>query len=247
MSVTDEFYEEIAISLACGLVDVELELEDYQVCFRKAKRIFKQQGHNSYRNVFLKMSTTDAVDGVYNLPPLLHTVVQVIPAGNSIMSGDDIFNQLIYDNMFGVGAMGGTSTCNSMNSMLMYEMQQQQADGLRRRATAGGISFHHDEHNNTLRLLSPYQSDVVVLDAYYDLSDEEYMQIDWIIRWTIAEAKQILGTAYRKFSGISAPTGETQLAGAEYISESKEEKRELLAEIENYVDGSMDYGQITIG
>lgn len=244
-----EFYEEVYASLGGRLVDVEMEQDDIDVCFRKAKRIFKQQGHNSYRNVFLKLDTTDAVDGVYKLPPMLDTIVQVIPAHSGLLggSGDDIFNQMVYEMMFGGKSSTGSMGCNGASNTLIYEMQQQQADALKRRATAGGVSFHHDPIANTLRLLSPYSEKVVVLDAYYDLEDEEYMQIDWIIRWTIAEAKQILGTAYRKFSGISSPTGETQMSGQDYISESKEEKRELMEEILEYVDGSMDYGQITFG
>lgn len=244
-----DFYEEVYTSLGGTLVDVELEISDLQVCFRKAKRVFKQKGHNSYRNVYLKLAVDDAVDGEFNLPPMLDTVVSVIPAGGGSMSGsgDDIFNQMVYNNLFGASGIGSCRGGGGAGDMLMYELQQQQAESLRRRATAGGIAFHHDEMKNTLRILSPYSGKVVVLDAYYDLEDIEYMNIDWIVRWTIAEAKHVLGMAYRKFSGIAAPTGETGLSGSEYISESKEEKNELLEEIENYVDGSLDYGQITIG
>lgn len=245
----DEFYEEVYTSLGGTLVDVELELSDLQICFRKAKRVFKQKGHNSYRNVFLKLSTDDAVDGEFKLPPMLDTIVRVLPThGTSFSgSGDDIFNQMIYNSVFGSQGTGGCRGCGGMGDMLMYELQQQQAESFRKRATHGGVSFHHDEMKNTLRLLTPHAGKVVVLDAYYDLEDIEYMNIDWIIRWTIAEAKHMLGIAYRKFSGVAAPTGEASLSGSEYISESKEEKAELLEEIENYVDGSMDYGQIMIG
>lgn len=251
MITEDEFYEEVYTSLGGTLIDVELEISDIQVCFRKAKRVFKQKGHNSYRNVYLKLAVDDAVDGEFKLPPMLDTVVSVIPAGGGgggmSGSGDDIFNQMVYNNLFGASGTGSCRGCGGSGDMLMYELQQQQAESLRRRATAGGIVFHHDEMKNTLRILSPYSGKVVVLDAYYDLEDIEYMNIDWIVRWTIAEAKHVLGMAYRKFSGIAAPTGETGLSGSEYISESKEEKNELLEEIENYVDGSLDYGQITIG
>lgn len=247
MTVKDDFFEEVITTLGGTLVDVELVESDIDICFRKAKRVFKQKGHNSYRNVFLKLATTDAVDGVFNLPPMLDTIVSVLPtAGTSFgTSGDDIFNQMVYQSMFGKHVSGGG--CNGASSTLIYELQQQQMDTLRRRMTGGGIAFVHDPFKKTLKLLSPTNEKVVVLDAYYDLDDEEYMEIDWVIRWTIAEAKHMLGTAYRKFSGIAAPTGETSLAGQEYISEAKEDKNELLEEIENYVDGSMDYGQITIG
>lgn len=245
MTIKDDFYEEVITTLGGTLVDVELSERDIDICFKKAKRVFKQQGHNSYRNVFLKLSTTDAVDGVYKLPPMLDTIVSVIPTGGMFSSGgDDIFNQMVYEAMFGKGNIGG---CNGSSSTLMYELQQQQMASMKRSMSGGGVAFVHDPIKNTLRLLTPTSSSVVVLDAYYDLDDEEYMEIDWIVRWTIAEAKHMLGTAYRKFSGIAAPTGETNLGGQDYISEAKEDKTELLEEIENYVDGSMDYGQITIG
>ena len=245
-----DFYDEVLLSLGGGLVDVELEESDIEMCFKKAVRTFKQKGHNSYRNVFLKLDITDAVDGVFQLPPMLDTIVHVLANTNGTglaSGGDDVFNQIVYNTVFGTGGTGSCRGCGGIGDMLTYEMQSQQAEMMKRRATGGGIAFHHDEFRNTLKILTKYRGKSVVLDAYYNLEDIEYMRNDWIVRWTIAEAKQVLGMAYRKFSGVASPTGETQLSGSEYISESKEEKRELLEDIENYVDGSMDYGQIIIG
>lgn len=250
MTIKQSFYDEVLMTLGGSLVDVELTEGDIDLCLKKAIRTFKQKGHDTYRNVFLKLSVVDAVDGVYKIPPNIHTVVSVLPTSigsGSFGSGDEVFNQMVYNQMYGVGGSGSCRGCGGAADMLLYEMQEQQAEQYRRKATAGGVAFNHDQMNNTIKLLSKYSGNVVLLDAYSDLEDDEYMRIDWVIRWTIAEAKHMLGMAYRKFSGIAAPTGEASLSGSEYIQESKEEKQELLEEIDNYVDGYLDYGMITIG
>lgn len=251
MGIREDFYDEVVMSLGGSLVDVELEEKDILLCFNKAKRVFRQQGHNFYRNVFIKLDVTDGKDGKFKIPHNVNTVVAVLPTtgrgGISVGGGDDVFNQAIYNAVFGTGGSGSRRGCGGLGDMLLYELQEQQAKMINRRTGAGGITFNHDEFKNEIHILSNVRGTTVLLDAYVDLEDEEYMQNDWIIRWTIAEAKHILGMAYRKFSGISSPLGESSLSGSEYIAESKEEKQVLMEEIENYVDGSLDYGQITIG
>lgn len=80
-----------------------------------------------------------------------------------------------------------------------------------------------------------------------ELGDDHYASIDWIVRWTIAEAKQILGQAYRKFQSVAGPTGEVSLNGDSLISEAQQEKEALLMDIENFVDGAIDYAPIVFG
>jgi hypothetical protein len=80
------------------------------------------------------------------------------------------------------------------------------------------------------------------LECYMNLDEEEYMDILWVQQWSLAEAKQMLGYAYRKFSSVSAPTGETQLSGDAMINEARDEMERLLVDIENQTDGDSASG-----
>ena len=108
--------------------------------------------------------------------------------------------------------------------------------------------FIHDKFKNRITLLKkPELNTTWLLECYLNLTEAEYMNVDWIYRWTLAELKHILGMAYRKFGSLPSPTGETSLNGSEYIQEAQREKEELLDEIQNYTDGEFDYSEIRFG
>ena len=111
-----------------------------------------------------------------------------------------------------------------------------------RRYAAADYQFSHDKFTHTLNLLKrPLYDSTVLVDCYVNLEDEEYMQVDWVLRWAVSEAKLMLGAAYRKFQTVAAPTGEVGLSGSEYIQEAREEQRVLNEEVDSIVSGSPDY------
>jgi hypothetical protein len=110
------------------------------------------------------------------------------------------------------------------------------------------VQFIHDKFRNNITLLKrPERTTIWLLECYLNLSEKEYMQIDWIFRWALAELKHTLGIAYRKFQSLPSPTGETSLSGSEYIQEAKEEKEALMEDIVNGVDGADSYVEIRFG
>jgi hypothetical protein len=115
------------------------------------------------------------------------------------------------------------------------------------RFAAQHVQFNHDVFSNKIKFFKqPQRDDVWFLDCYVELLPTELVQIDWVVRWTIAEAKIMLGAAYKKFSSLSGPTGEFQLPGNELVQEGRDEKNDLLEEIAQGIDGNQENSAMEI-
>jgi len=238
--VFEDFYDEIISTLGGSLVDVELSENDIEMCFKKAKRRFKQHGHNNYRRSFYPLQVNKDTR-VYNLPEDIHTVIKIIRPSHSF-NLEDPFSMAAYNDLF-----AGLGANYQQADFLSYELTLGLVEKWQR-YTAHDFQFNYNEFSHDIELFKlPPFNQTWFLECYLNLTDEEYMDVEWIIRWTAAEAKEMLGIAYRKFGSLAAPTGETNLSGSEMISEAKEEKRELMEEILNFTDGGIDYMQITMG
>lgn len=251
MATVTEFNDEIKGSLGgkC-LVDVELVDEDYALCFKKAKRAFQQRGHNNFRRVFAAIDVTTDVR-TYDLPPETGDVVRVIRPSVGF-SNDDIFGAVVYNELFqsyGTGSCGCSSGSGGSTGfdLLTYELTKQRMESMER-YSATEIDFQYDRFTKKITFFGSAKANgKYFVDMYQNLTDDEYREIDWIVRWSIAEAKAILGTAYDKFNSLPSPSGETNLGGAELRRESQAEKDALNLEILEFVDGDVDYMQITFG
>lgn len=250
MATEQEFFDEIRMTLGgqC-LVDVELTDDDYRLCFKKAVRIFKQQGHNNYRRHFAAIDVVRD-ETVYTLPSNTYEVMRVITPSTGFSGSDDITNSLIYDSLFRDVLSSGTCGCGGGQTgfdLLSYHLTMQRMENLQR-YSARDVDFEYDKFTNELTIIgTPKTEGKFFVDLYLNLEDEEYREIDWIVRWSVAEAKEILGRAYRKFPSLPGPLGETNLSGAELVQEGKDEKTELKQEILEFVDGDTDWMMITMG
>lgn len=242
MSIKDDFYNEIMMKLGGSIVDVELDVCDYEIAFKSAKRVFIQKGHNNYRRQFLKMDIKKG-QRIYDIPEEVFSAVKVIKQNNT-WSTEDLFSMTAYNEMFTRGTSGAVM---DRADFLSYEMTLQQLERWQR-YSAYDANFEFDEFRHTITFHQlPKSNTTWLLDCYVNLEDEEYMQIDWIIRMTVALSKQILGAAYRKIGQVAGPDGSVQLPYGEIIQEGKEEEARLIEEIQEMTDGAMDYNGITFG
>lgn len=243
----ENLQEEVMATLGGNLVDVELTDSDIELAFKKAKRIFKQKASDGYRRLFYLI---DAEEGKtqYDLPedPKIDTIIKIIRPNSAVSSFDsqDLFNIVAINDLFYAKTRIGSG---SSVRFLEYEMTLSEVEKFKR-YSAYDIDFRHDKFGNKLTVFrKPLKDEKWFVDCSVSISDDEYSEIDWIVRWTISEAKIMLGTAYRKFQSVAAPTGETNLAGSEYIQEAKEEQRMLMEEVENLTSGSDDWYGVYIG
>lgn len=242
MSIRDDFYNEVNMRLGGSLVDIELDVCDFEGAFKIAKRTFIQKGHNNYRRVFYPLQIEKGVR-TYEVPDNVYAAVKVVKANHSWFV-DDPYAMAVFNDMFSRNAQG---VAGYRADFLSYEMTLQILERWQR-YSAYDAQFDFDEFRKTITLHQvPNLNTVWLLDCYVNLEDEEYMQIDWIVRMTTAIAKQILGNAYRKIGQVPGPDGPVQLPGSELISEGKEEENALIEEIQELTDGAVDYNGITFG
>lgn len=230
-----EFHEEVIMSLGGSLVDVELEENDIMLAFKKAKRTFQQKGNDSYTRAFYRVPVKKGQQ-CYNIPPTIHTVIKVIRPTSGMFT-DDPFSMATFNEVFGWKNSAGNN-----GDWISYDLTLQMIE-IQKQYMAFDIQFHHDTQKHRIEFLKPPERDMGwIIECYHTLSDEEYMDLLWVQSWAIAEAKGMLGSAYRKFqSGLPSPDGSSaSLDGNSLIQESQREKESLLEDILNGVDGSSD-------
>lgn len=229
----EDFHEEVILSLGGSLVDVELDEAETRLAFKKAKRTFQQKGNNSYKKSFYRVPVKKDKQ-CYNLPPTIHTVVKVIRPSPGVIT-EDPFSMATFNEVF-----GWSNNAINTGDWVSYDLTLQTME-IWKRYIAFDINFNHNPHNHTIEFLKAPERDTGwLLECYHDLSDEEYMDVLWVQNWTIAEAKAMLGSAYRKFPNLPGPDGSVSLDGNSLIQESQREKELLLEDILNGVDGGAD-------
>lgn len=85
---------------------------------------------------------------------------------------------------------------------------------------------------NKIRLSPIPQEPTTAALIYFENSPESDLDQNlWIWKFTLAKAKQIVGTVRNKFSLPSPAGGTIQLNGAELVAEGKEQEKELMDEL----------------
>jgi hypothetical protein len=240
----EEFQDEILVLLGDSLVDVELTYKDVQLAFNKAKRTFQQIGPDNYRQGYFCINATRD-DKIYMVPSEVTEVIRIINPSSMTWNAEDPLTLAAYNNLFTTGLSGNVS---GMGDWLSLELLGQHME-IWNKYTANAIDFIHDKHTNSIRLLqSPKREGKYILEVYRHLSDEEYMDLLWVQSWAIAEAKRMLGMAYRKFSGLPSPDGgSVSLGGDQLVQEAKEEFRMLREDVDNQISGDVDWWGIYVG
>lgn len=235
----EEFKDDIITQLGGGIVDVELDDAEIRLAFKKAKKTFQQKGHNNYRRQFFKLPVTPCRSS-YQLPSNVHTVVKIIKPTMGFNLNDE-FSIQAYNQIFGY------SQSTTGGDWLSHEFILQKIE-LWERYLAHDVQFDHDEFSNTLTAYkAPERNGIWLIECYSNLTDDEYMNVLWVQEWAAAEAKQMLGNAYRKFPSLPGPDGAISLDGNSLIQEAKAEKEALLQDILDGVDGGVDFYEIVFG
>ena len=240
----EEFKDDLETALGGNLVSVELEDKEYMLALKRAVKTFKQKGHNTYRKVFIALETIKGVSS-YTIPDNIEDGIKVIrPSNSGEFSSEDLFVRKALDELIPSSSLG---SCQGIQ-FLEYHMVLETLERYKR-FTAYDVDFQIDRFKHEVKFFNTPKRDgeIWFLECYENLSNEEYMEVDWIFRWALTEAKIMLGQAYRKFSNLPSPDGSVNLSGSEMINEAKEEQRMLLEEIETLVDGALDYYGVYVG
>jgi hypothetical protein len=231
MAASVAFIADVTTALGGNLIDVELTQEDFDYALAQAIRVWQQRGNNNLDKKFLPISIvtdTKVYDLSTELPgETIDTIVRIIKSRSTGSSADPFYASWIQALWSGVQS----------GQYAEFELAKQQIK-THEQYIAYETQFIFKKRTNELTLLDvPNTDDTWVLECYCDLTELEYEDHLWVRQYAIAEAKIILGRAYRKFQTLTTPAGETALDGAELVSEGKEEQLVLLENIADYVDG----------
>lgn len=229
-TTTEQFRNDVEVALGGSLIDVELTEDDYNFALDKAKRIWQQRGNNNLQRRFVGFNVTpDTYEYVLPEAENIQDVVRIIRTQNIYSSADPFYSSWVQTFWGNFNEMGG--------KMAEYDQARQLLKQYEKYALYD-TQFTWERRSNTLTLLNnPKLEEAWAVEVYANLTDEEYEDVFWVREYAIAEAKILLGSAYRKFQALSTPSGETSLAGDQMVQEGKDAQIILLEDIGNFVDG----------
>lgn len=238
-----DFFEEIRTDLSGNLVDVELSDDDVFHAFKMARRSWNQYGNNNEDRRFYELDVTKGVKE-YTLsqgvdPVVINHVVRPQAGG---FASDDPFTQSAWQNVFDF------QYSSSGNIFMIYDLTAQLLEQAKQYSVYESEFIYTRGTKKITFLKAPPADQKWLLDAYFPTSDDDLMANNlWVFRYTAAEAKRILGRAYRKFGSLPSPVGTDQIDGNDLVSEAEQEKQKLEEDIMEFVYGEPDGMSILIG
>lgn len=235
----DRFFNEINIILGGSSVQVELTEEDYAVAFNRALAEFRAISQRSIWEGFGFLKTKPNVQ-TYILHKAIDNVVQLwrkraLFAGAN--TGFDYFSQVAAGLIYPGSQPGGYQGIATYDFALQYEETLN-------RMFARDYQFRFRPENNTLFLLQvPRAEEEVVIECSVMKTVSELLTDHWAENWllgyTTAYLKTILGAKRSKFGSAPGAQGGTQLDGATLKQEGVQEMKDLRQKIIDFEDGGV--------
>ena len=242
ISIKQDLYNRIQIRLGATGVMVELTPTALEESVRTALARYRQRSENAVEEGYLFLELQDG-KADYTLPQGTVEVRDIFRRGLGLSQGGTSFDPFSasFTNLYlsEAAKQGGVSTYE-------YFTQYQETLG---QLFGEHIMFTWQPTTRQLKLIRHIkQAETLLLWVYFQRSDEDlitdtYSQ-DWILRFSCAQAKMILGEIRGKFSTIVGPQGGTTLNGDKLKDEAKIEMDLLEEELSAYADGQMPIGFI---
>lgn len=230
----------ILVRLGYNLVDVELGPSELEEAIRSAIDKYRQRSENAVEEgyAFLELQQDKSE---YKLPCEIVEVRELFRRGLGKTQGGVTFDPFsaAYTNFYllEAGRQGGLST---------YELFTQYQETI---GTMFGehLMFTWEPNKKKLTVVRNIRApETILLWVYYQRTDDELIEDlyakDWILRYSTAWAKLILGEGRGKFSQIIGPQGGTTLNGDALKAEGQQEIDKLEQEIMEYGSGEMPLG-----
>jgi hypothetical protein len=244
--------QEVFRRLGGGMVNIELTPEHFEDALDFALATYRQRSSNSVeeRYAFLELQPDQSE---YILPDEIQEVRQIFRGGyggamSNVGSDFEPFAAAVANHTLlgsaGVGGFGGNG--GGIPSLVTYELFTgfQELVG---RMFGFHIMFNWHPTRHRLDILrKPVANETVMLWVYAHRPDELILSDTyarpWLVRFTTAQAKVMLGEARDRFGTFIGPQGGTTLNGAALKAEGQQEMDALLLELSNQVEQNIGYG-----
>lgn len=236
--------KEVFRRLGGGMVKIELTPEHYEDALDFALATYRQRSANSVeeRFGFLELQPDQ---NEYILPNEVQEVRQVMRAGiggvSGIGSDFEPFGAAIANNtLLGSGTSGGSGGLVTYELFAGYQELVGKMFGFHIM-----FNWHPTRHRLDIQR-KPVTKENIMLWMYCTRPDELILSDTyarpWLVRFTTAQAKVMLGEARSRFGTFVGPQGGTTLNGDALKSEGQMEMDNLLLELSNQVEQNLGYG-----
>ena len=234
---------EVYRRLGGGMVDIELTSDHYDDALNFALATYRQRSANSVdeRLAFLELQPDQSS---YTLPNEIVEVRQIFRYGNGgIITGQAADFEPFAAAVANQTLLGGGGNMPSLTTFELFTGFQELV------GTMFGFhimfSWHPTEHRIDL-VRRPVGKETVMLWVYEHRSDELLLSDPysrpWILRFTTAQSKVMLGEARSRFGTFVGPQGGTTMNGDALKAEGQSEMEALITEVKNSVEQSVGYG-----
>lgn len=237
LDMKKEVFDYAKFRLGSGMIDIELDPEHFETAYKHAVGKYRQRAQNAHEEAYVWLELEEGNNN-YTLPQEVSSVRQVFRRTFGSIGGDSAFDPfssaVINTYVLNMGGSGGLAT---------WEMYTQKLE-LAARMFGGYMNFTFNPSTKRISLVRNITSSgETVLLWTYNLKPEiqlltELQTSQWIMDFTYASCKQMVGEAREKFGQIAGPNGGTSLNGAALKSEAKAEMDQLLDDLKKFVDKS---------
>jgi hypothetical protein len=254
-----EIIDYIRMRLADGIVDVELELEHYNMGINQALIKYRQRAANSVEESYAFLDLLPETQE-YILPKEVMNVRACFRRGIGSVTGttasqfEPFASGYLNTYMLTAGRVGGLT-----NYELFVDYQK-----LSMKMFGGFINYTFNKATKKLTIVrkmpygyggstggnggsNPFESVLLWIDNVKpdSMIMGDASSFPWIQEYAYSFCKMILGEARSKFAQIAGPQGGTSLNGDALKAEAKEEMAKLEEDLKTYVDGSMPLTWVT--
>lgn len=238
----EDLIKSLQLRLADGIVDVELDRDQYDDAIDQALGKYRQLSSGAVEESVVFIQTQDGVTE-YTLPNEVIEVRRLYRRGVGSSSGTgsdfDPFD-VAFNNMYllNAGQIGGLATFDAFS-------QYKETLG---RIFGSEYNFLWNRNTKSLKILRNVKTDEEVAVGVYNFIPESTLLVDvyaskWLADFALANAKLILGEARSKYTGgLPGAGGSITLNGDALKAEGQQEIENLLAALHNMEEGSSPLG-----
>lgn len=242
ISARDRIIKDIQIRLGVGLIDIELEADNYEYAVTVAIDRYRQRSVNSFEESFVFVDVQPDV-ATYRLPDCIQEVRAVYRRnlGGSGGTAIDPFSAGFVNSLYMLqnpGNIGGSGV--GVLATYDFAMQFQSMAG---RMFGRDVMFTWDTATKRITFQRRFGAVESVALHTYNARPDEILLVDvyakpWLRDYATAMCKLMMGEARSMFANLGGPQGGVTLNGEAMKNEAKEEMERLEDELKNFIDSN---------
>lgn len=238
----EKIRKEIELRLGGQMVDVELDLEHYDLAIDKSLEKYRQRSENAVEEDFYYFEVQED-QNIYKLPDNIIEVRDLYGRVSGTTSTGVDFEpfEANYWNTF-LAKNGGAGSLATYDFLAQYHETLGRLFGAEYQYT-----WRRQTHELMIHRRPRYPRPIYAHVYQYRTEDDlfsDYMAVPWLKDYALAQSKLMLGEARSKFATYAGPQGGTTLNGDQLKADALADLERLEEDIKLYKDGSIGLGII---